>query len=309
MQPNMLRVLIVDDSPEDAEMAKDLLEGEQSREYSCYTCNNAEDAVMELKYVSYDVMLLDFNMPGFDGIWVLSEMQLQCLSVPVVFITGLGNEQLAVQALKMGAQDYLPKSALTRCKLKGAINYAIKSKLLDSTVAVEAARDSLTGMMTRCVFKQTLENAIARSLRTGANFTVLLVNLDEFTEIYDCFGSRLWNNLVMDVCGRIHAHIRDCDSLARFDENTFAVLLEGTGARGLKDCEVVAQRIYDAVTTEAYCQRENTIPVSAVLGAGIYPHSGESADSLITSALLAARECKAEKNKAFVFHSSCHAVN
>ena len=85
-------VLIVDDSPEDAELIADLLDEIDEGAFLTTVNHDAAKAVHDIRYNDFDLVLVDYNMPGNDGLWLLSELQVECLTIPVIFLTGSGDE-------------------------------------------------------------------------------------------------------------------------------------------------------------------------------------------------------------------------
>ena len=117
--PGLVRVLLVDDEDSfrlSLEMALKL-----SDQFAVRSCNSGEAAVDLLKQDQFDVILLDNKMEDMSGIEVLQWMHNQELQVPTIMITAAGSESIAVEAMKLGAYDYLRKDQLDIDRLKLAI--------------------------------------------------------------------------------------------------------------------------------------------------------------------------------------------
>jgi len=80
--------------------------------YEVEACSSGEEAVAFLKQRSFDVIILDYKMPGMSGLNVLQWMYEQKMETPVLILTGAGSETIAVEAMKLGAYDYLRKEYL-----------------------------------------------------------------------------------------------------------------------------------------------------------------------------------------------------
>ena len=102
----MPRILIIDDEPAIRMALKEILE------YESFEVKEAEDGAAALKMVekeSFDLIFCDIKMPHMDGIEVLSKLKEKGIETPVVIITGHGNVETAVDALKKGAYDFIQK--------------------------------------------------------------------------------------------------------------------------------------------------------------------------------------------------------
>ncbi len=100
------RILIVDDEPGIRDVLKELLE---RRGYQISTSANGEDAVEVIRDILPQVVILDYLMPGMDGLEVLSKIKKEYPEVLVAILTGAGSEYIAVKAMKLGADDYICK--------------------------------------------------------------------------------------------------------------------------------------------------------------------------------------------------------
>ena len=95
-----LRILLVDDSPDDREAIARILSALPSRAVEVVEAECGDSALDRLRETGLDCVLLDFSMPGHDGLAVLSEIRLRYTDMPIVMMTGEGNERVAVTALK-----------------------------------------------------------------------------------------------------------------------------------------------------------------------------------------------------------------
>jgi hypothetical protein len=108
MNVNPLRILIVEDEKHDFQLARRMLD-KSDLDCTVTWVQRGEEAISRLQTEPFDVVLIDFQLPGASGLDAFQQMVAQGLEVPTVFVTGGGNEKIAVEALKLGAQDYLVK--------------------------------------------------------------------------------------------------------------------------------------------------------------------------------------------------------
>ena len=131
-------LLIVEDNPMYAEILQQLLPtlGADLR-FAPKWVDSAEKAIEEISRIDYTLVLLDYKLPGADGLTVLTHIRsLPAARQPaVIMLTGMGNEAIAVEAMKCGAKDYLPKDRLDVPSLLRAITSALERKRLEEQVA------------------------------------------------------------------------------------------------------------------------------------------------------------------------------
>ena len=104
-----IRILYVDDYPLDRELVLDALEKEHGGFKVVEAASRAEFEA-RLAAHDYDLVLSDFNILGFEGLQVLDAVRAKAPQVPVVIVTGTGSEEIAVEAMKRGAADYVIKT-------------------------------------------------------------------------------------------------------------------------------------------------------------------------------------------------------
>src|SRR6202035_5950812 len=108
-----LRVLSVEDDPKDAKLIQDLIETEG---IVCeVTRVDTEGALLAcVEQGGIDLILADYTLPSFDGISALKFAMKACPDVPFIFVSGTLGEEVAIEALKFGATDYVLKTRLSR---------------------------------------------------------------------------------------------------------------------------------------------------------------------------------------------------
>src|SRR5262249_55191512 len=134
-------LLIVDDDPVFAMLVRGLVASLRELECAPTWVDTPEKAMLELGRNHYEIGLLDYQLPGADGLQVLAQIhELPSERQPaVIMLTGSGNEAVAVEAMKRGARDYLVKADLKAAPLTRAIHSALAQKHLTEKVARYAA--------------------------------------------------------------------------------------------------------------------------------------------------------------------------
>ena len=166
-----IRILHVDDSVHDRILVLDALEKEQG-EYEVVSADNRETFEKLLSEVEFDLVLSDFNILGFDGLQVLQVVKEKKPDLPVIIVTGTGSEEIAIQAIKMGAADYVIKSVKHIQALSPTIKSVLEHKALikKHNEALELLKES------EQLFKTLTEEAPVGIFKTDVNGNTTYVN-------------------------------------------------------------------------------------------------------------------------------------
>jgi signal transduction histidine kinase len=120
-----LRILLVDDDDVDRLAVKRLLRGGGGMDADVSERTDRAGALAAVQSERFDCILLDYRLPGIDGLMLLRELRNGGVGSPVVALTGQGDEEVAVELMKAGAADYLNKNGLTAERLQRSLRYAI----------------------------------------------------------------------------------------------------------------------------------------------------------------------------------------
>jgi diguanylate cyclase (GGDEF)-like protein len=235
------RVLIVEDDPDWAFLVGEVLGETMTMGFVATAVERVADARRALIGGGVDCVLLDLTLPDARDLEGLLELQEVAPDVPVVILSGLEDEEMAVRAVRNGAQDYLPKSNADAGRLARAIQYAIERKRAEVELSRRALHDPLTGLPNRAYFLERLEAALARSARRGLRVGVLFLDLDGFKKVNDTHGHQTGDALLAAVAERLESTIRPSDTLARFGGDEFVLLCEDV--EGVGDVVTLAERL------------------------------------------------------------------
>jgi diguanylate cyclase (GGDEF)-like protein/PAS domain S-box-containing protein len=140
------RVLLVEDNPGDALLLKAALAGEQASSYVLERVELLKDALDRLAKGGLDLILLDLFLPDSSGLDTLKSIQEAAFHIPTIVLTGLKDGEIAMRALKEGAQDFLVKDGLDGALLKRSISYSIERHQLLEKLREKEERYFLVAM-------------------------------------------------------------------------------------------------------------------------------------------------------------------
>ena len=128
-------VMLVDDSEIDREVYRRYLKSDTSYQYTFIEAETGEEAFESYNRSRPDIILLDYLLPDINGLEWLAQLQQQHSNppCPAIVLTGQGDENIAVQFIKIGAADYIAKDRITKAKITLAVNKALRYLQLEQT--------------------------------------------------------------------------------------------------------------------------------------------------------------------------------
>lgn len=133
--------------------------------------------------------------------------------------------------------------------------------------------DPLTDLPNRSLLQDRLGHAMAESARSGQRGAVLLLDLDHFRNLNDSLGHRLGDELLLRVAKSLRDAVRECDTIARFGGDTFAVVMDGLATEDLAAAQraaAVAQKLRQAVAASCVDHRGRVISCTASIGLALF---------------------------------------
>src|SRR3970040_1754111 len=221
-----MRVLAVEDNPDDTQFLRACLNREAAKSIELTHASSMQAAVAAILHGTFDVILLDLNLPDARGHECVEKIQHANAEIPIVVLSGQGDEDFAVEILNRGVQDYLVKWEGDGRIILRSIRYAIERKRSESRLNYLASYDALTGVPNRQYFQEQLDRATRRARRNRRKLGGLFLDLDRFKGVNDTLGHKAGDQLLKSVVSRLRAAIRSGDLLARLGGDEFAVLLE-----------------------------------------------------------------------------------
>ena len=298
-------LLLVEDNLGDARLLREMLNGQNSFNTQLTQLESMTAAETHLAKHAVDIILLDLGLPDAQGLEAIRRAHAAAPGVPLVVLTGLDDESLAVQALQLGAQDYLIKGQIETRGLLRALRYAIERKTMESAalamarqMAHSAEHDFLTGLPNRMLLNDRVGQAIALARRHMRKVAVLFLDLDGFKHINDSLGHPVGDKLLQSIAKRLVDCIRGSDSVSRQGGDEFVVLL--LDLEHAEDAAVTARRMLEAVALP-HCIDRHDLHVTASIGVSVYPDDGQDAETLIKNADTAMYQAKENGRRSFQF--------
>jgi two-component system, cell cycle response regulator len=234
-------VLVVDDDPDLLRLAEVQLRAD----FSLILAGSGAECIQIAQTRSPDVIVLDMMMPGMDGVTVLQILNEDSATadIPVICLSALSRVDDKLKGLYGGAIDYMTKPADQR-ELVARIWSAIRRRAKEEAALQRSSADPITQLPARGAFDLRLNEEIARSQRTSAPFSVLIIDVDHMSAINDRIGRDQADRLLARLARVIKSNLRASDLLFRYEGDAFAALLPESDAG---TAWVAAERIRSAV--------------------------------------------------------------
>jgi len=126
MNDEPIRLLLVEGNPGDARLLRETLMDAGAAQFEMAHVESLDEAKKRLAQGGIDVVLLDLSLPDGHGLKTLLRARAAAADVPIVVLTGLDDEAMAVKAVQNGAQDYLVKGQIDSNLLARSVRYAIE---------------------------------------------------------------------------------------------------------------------------------------------------------------------------------------
>src|SRR5450755_3504608 len=254
------RVLLVEEDPRSAMKIVEMLRAVWPQGLLITQAQDVTDASQELLERGATCVLLSLPPERSEPLQALAQLSIAAPSTPIIVLSEYGDE-LGVEAVRLGAQDYLLASEITPATLGRAVRYAIERKRSEVELARQALHDPLTGLPNRALFLDRLTVALDRSRRTGAAVCLLFLDVDTFKQVNDTLGHAAGDLLLTVLAERFRGLLRPMDTVARFGGDEFTFLFEGL--EGDPEAMLIAERVsHSASLPLTLGENETSVAVS-----------------------------------------------
>jgi signal transduction histidine kinase/DNA-binding NarL/FixJ family response regulator len=184
MSDRLNRILLVEDNPADARLLREALKEVANYQFELEHVERLSQALERLRSKDFDVVLLDLSLPDGQGLDNLTPVRDAAPGISILVLTGLDDEEIAVRALRVGAQDYLVKGQADGSSIVRAIRYARERKGTEEQIQRHLKRISAL---------RDINLAITSTLDLHTILDVLLEKISLFFDYETATTVRLFN--------------------------------------------------------------------------------------------------------------------
>ena len=308
------RVLIIDDEEQIRHLLIDVL----GNAYECSDAGSAEEALAALSEHTFDLVISDIDMGAMSGLELVPHVHSLSPDTVVVMISGNQDIGFAIEALRVGAFDYITKPidlrhveasverALNHCNLlkeKRRYKEQLETLLQQRTAQVDwlAYYDTVTQLPNRALFEDRLTQAVSVAKAAHQSLGVLFISLDQFKKVNDSLGHGPGDILLREFAERLKSCITKSDTVARFGSDEFALLR--TQIDGTKDViETIAS--LSQVLKFSFDLPGHELFATASVGVSLFPLDGDDCQTLLKNAGAALYKAKRSGGANYQFYTA-----
>jgi diguanylate cyclase (GGDEF)-like protein len=305
-----IKLLLVDDDDVDREKFRRLLR-KSGLATQIEEASSGHEAIARLRNGDFDCVVVDYRLGDTTGTDLVRRIkQVSDRPVPVIMVTGLGDERVAVEAMREGVYDYLSKNYLRPEHIASAIQGSLRWAELEAELTKAQDRlqrlslfDSLTSLPNRNLFFERLEQMLLSAQRSGMRFSLMMMDLNLFKEINDTLGHAAGDKLLAEIGQRLANLTREADTFARIGGDEFAALL--VGCDSAPGAVVVADKIHAALQEPVMIDDE-LVRVTVSIGVALFPVHGRDSRTLLAHADQAMYRAKRSSRTCEVYTAGAH---
>jgi diguanylate cyclase (GGDEF)-like protein len=307
-------VLIIDDD----EQIRDLLVAILGNSCSCSSVASTEEALRRLSEEPFDLVISDIDVEGMSGMELIPKLHSISPGTVVVIIGGKQDIETAIDAMRVGAFDYITKPLDIRhvdAAVQRALNHRslirekeqyraqLEQLLEERTAEVDflAYYDTITQLPNRALFEDRLAQAIAMAKSSGQMLGVLFISLDQFKKVNDTLGHGPGDILLREFAERLKSCVAQTDTIARFGSDEFALL-----RTQIEDADDVIETIgsLSQVLKFAFELDGQELFATASVGISLFPFDGDDGQTLLKNAGAALYKAKRSGGANYQFYTA-----
>ena len=261
-------ILSIEDKDDDFNKIKKIVDNHNQLRLT--RVKSLQAAFDRLEKGKFDLIFLDYLLPDGNGLEFIEAVNSKRLEIPVVVITGQGDELIASRIIQAGAYDYLPKAKISGKALLRIISNALEKaglkremRMAQEKLAEMSMRDELTGLFNRRYFQEALEREISGAQRYGHGLALCMIDLDHFKLVNDTHGHLCGDRVLRDFGKILEESIRKYDVACRYGGEEFAVILPDTS---LEKAAALCERFRERIKAFEFTLEDLTVHITTSVG-------------------------------------------
>jgi diguanylate cyclase (GGDEF)-like protein len=280
-----LKVHALDDNPADLVLLERALSRLKDWDVRMTGVTSTEDLLAKLRdETGCDLIFVDYRLGAESGVDVIRYLRDGGIKLPIIMLTGAGDERVAAESFRAGAGDYLIKDDINTDSLARCVNHVMAAYRRERKLSHDlksAMTDSLTGLMNKEYLMKRLAAEVERTKRYHNPLSFLMIDLDHFKKVNDTYGHLAGDEVLRRVAMCIRADLRGTDFGARFGGEEFSLMLPETT---LRDARHIAERLRERIEELRVTYGSHEIRVTTSVGVACYSDGLVTPEDIIQAA-------------------------
>lgn len=266
MDDKIIKLLYVEDKIENVILMREFTNEIKNVRYEMTHAQQLDEALLELNSEHYDIIILDLSLPDKQGLDIITMVCERAPEIPIVVMTGMDDETMAIKALQRGAEEYLVRKKMNNHALSRILRYAIMRHKGRAELQSLSLVDDLTGLYNRRGFMLFAQQQLSIAIRTKRGMILFFIHLEDLNEISEKLGRQYEDMAKIETTNILKEAFRESDIIARHgrDEIT-AIALESFDASN----EIIIARLQDELQSRNK-QENRQYNLSLCIGTAYY---------------------------------------
>jgi two-component system, cell cycle response regulator len=219
-----IKVLLIDSNRDFVYLISKALAQVGGQQYEVFHTEQISDALVQLATTTYDAVVMDISLLEPNNFETLTHVRVKAPDTPVVVLTADDNMDVALKAMRRGAQDYLVKGRVTGQLLIRSLRYAIERQQMVVTLRRLAMIDELTGLYNRQGFCTLAQQHVRLAHRQESPLVIIRVDITGMGKINKKHGYEAGDTALIRTAEILKRTFRSSDILARINGDEFLIL-------------------------------------------------------------------------------------
>ena len=259
VSPKEVSILLVEDNKKDIQLITDYISKSSRLNATIQTVDSIKKAKTIMFYQEVDILLVDLNIEGIKFEELFDRFNKETLSIPYIVITNERDEDMGIEAVQKGAQDYLVRSELSERILRRGIIYSMERHEILQSLYRTTIIDELTGLYNRRGLYTLGNQQIELAKRHSDDIFIFYLDLDGMKEINDTLGHDYGDKALLTASKIMHKTFRTTDILSRLGGDEFVTVAVKAQYEFIP---IIIQRIKDYIKEENKTLKDYQISMS-----------------------------------------------
>jgi diguanylate cyclase (GGDEF)-like protein len=266
MDSKIIKILYVEDEIDHAILIGEFIKEITNVNYEMTHVQQLEEALLELDNERYDIVMLDLSLPDKQGLDTITTVCERAPDIPVVVMTSMKDESMAIKALQKGAEEFLVKGEMNSHALSRVLRYAIIRHKGRVELQSLSLVDDLTGLYNRRGFMLFAQQQLSIAIRTKRGMILFFIHIEGLNEITKKSGYQYEALAKIETANILKEVFRESDIIARHSRDEFtAMAIESFDASN----EIIITRLQDELKSRNN-QENRQYKLSLCIGKAYY---------------------------------------